>query len=93
MAEAGCSDMSNSRDTRSNSESAARADLINSTPGVQKARDFSRGHGKHSPSRGRIDTMFRRPSTQLAQTDNASEAVRAEVDDSGECFDDVTDTT
>ena len=93
MAEAGCSDMSNSRDTRSNSESTARANLINSTPGVQKARDFSRGHGKHSPSQGRIDTMFRRPSTQLAQTDNASEAVRAEVDDSSECFDDVTDTT
>ena len=86
MAEAGCSDMSNSRDTRSNSESTA-------TPGVQKARDFSRGHGKHSPSQGRIDTMFRRPTTQLAQTDNASEAVRAEVDDSGESFDDVTDTT
>lgn len=93
VAEAGCSDMSNSRDTRSNSESTARANLINSTPGVQKARDFSRGHGKHSPSQGRIDTMFRRSSTQLAQTDNASEAVRAEVDDSGECFDDVTDTT
>ena len=93
MAEAGCSDMSNSRDTRSNSESTARANLINSTPGVQKARVFSRGHGKHSPSQGRIDTMFRRPCTQLAQTDNASEAVRAEVDDSGECFDDVTDTT
>ena len=49
--------------------------------------------GKHSPSQGRIDTMFRRPSTQLAQTDNASEAVRAEVDDSSDCYDDVTDTT
>ena len=93
MAEAGCSDMSNFRDTRSNSESTARANRVNSTPGVQKARDFSRGHEKHSPSQGRIDTMFRRPTTQLAQTDNASEAVRAEVDDSGECFDDVTDTT
>ena len=37
--------------------------------------------------------MFRRPSTQLAQTDNASEAVSAEVDDSSECFDDATETT
>ena len=32
-------------------------------------------------------------STQLAQTDNASEVVRAEVDDSSECFDDATDAT
>ena len=37
--------------------------------------------------------MFRRPSSQLAQMDNASEAVRAEVDNSSECFDDATDTT
>ena len=32
-------------------------------------------------------------STQLAQTDNASEVVRAEVGDSSECSDDATDTT
>ena len=84
--------MSSSRDTHSNSESKARANRFNSTPGVQKDRGFSRGHGKHSPSQGRIDTVVRRPSTQLAYSDNASDAVRAEVDDSSECFDDATDT-
>ena len=55
-------------------------------------RQACRGDGKQSPSQDRIDTVVRRPSTQLAQSDNASEAVRAEVDDSSESFDDATDT-
>ena len=74
--------------------STACANQVNSTPGVQKDRGFGQGHGKHSPSQGRIDAMFdTRPSTQMAQTDNASKAVRAEVDDSSECSDDATDMT
>ena len=51
------------------------------------------GTGNTRLPQGRIDTTFRRPSTQLAQTDNASEAVRPEVEGSSKCFDDVTDTT
>ena len=80
---------------RSNAGTTARANRNISTSGVQKARGFGRGQGKHSPAQGGIDTMFRaqQPSIQLPQTDNTGMTEREGVNDSGSgtCYDDAAD--
>ena len=65
---------------------------------VTRVRGFGRGHGKNSPSQGRIDTMFHtqcsanEESIASAQSNNTGEVDGSDADDTDALFHDAVDT-